>query len=53
MNTGKGGEMFRGAGVCEIPNSKHQITNKSQIPIPNDQDILGVLNFGHCYLFGI
>ena len=25
-------------GVNEIPNSKHQITSKSQIPIPNDQN---------------
>ena len=50
----------------EIPNSKHQITNKSQIPIPNDQNSFGILklgtrpqggeskrsadNFGHCDL---
>ena len=38
------------AGVCwsngeyEIPNSKHQITNKSQIPIQNDQNSFGILN---------
>jgi hypothetical protein len=37
----------------EIPNSKHQITNKSQIPILNDQNRFGILNFGHCYLFVI
>jgi len=53
----------------EIPNSKHQITNKSQIPILNDQNMFGILklgtrpqggeskrsadNFGHCYLFDI
>ena len=29
----------------EIPNPKHQITNKSQIPIFNDQNIIGVLFF--------
>jgi hypothetical protein len=56
-------------GVYEIPNSKHQITNKSQIPILNDQNRFGILklgtrpqggeskrsadNFGHCYLFDI
>jgi len=34
----------------EIPNSKHQITNKSQIPILNDQNGFGISNFGHCYL---
>ena len=31
-------------GVYEIPNSKHQITNKSQIPIQNDQNRFGILN---------
>jgi|GEM_PF-3421591 hypothetical protein len=30
----------------EIPNSKHQITNKSQIPIPNDQNIKQVWSAG-------
>jgi hypothetical protein len=46
----------------EIPNSKHQTTNKSQIPIPNDQnikqvwfaggelDIVIFLGFVICYL---
>jgi len=50
----------------KISNSKHQITNKSQIPILNDQNRFGILklgtrpqggeskrsadNFGHCYL---
>ena len=29
---------FWNTGVHEIPNSKHQITNKSQIPIPNDRN---------------
>jgi hypothetical protein len=29
----------------EIPNSKHQITNKSQIPIFNDQNTKQVWNF--------
>ena len=37
----------------EIPNSKHQITNKSQIPILNDQNRFGISNFGHCNLFDI
>jgi hypothetical protein len=40
-------------GGYEIPNSKHQITNKSQIPISNDLNKFGILNFGHCYLFVI
>jgi hypothetical protein len=31
--TGKDCELFWSTGVYEIPNSKHQITNKSQIPI--------------------
>jgi hypothetical protein len=34
----------------EIPNYKHQITNKSQIPILNDQNRFGICNFGHCDL---
>jgi len=48
--------------LSKITNSKHpakkpagrQITNKSQIPIFNDQNLSGrnlVWNFGHCYLF--
>jgi hypothetical protein len=53
----------------EIPNPKHQNTNKSQIPIFNDQNMFGILklgtrpqggeskrsadNFGHCDLFVI
>jgi hypothetical protein len=36
-------------GVYEIPNSKHQITNKSQIPISNDQNMFGILNFGSAF----
>jgi hypothetical protein len=32
-------------GVYEISNPKHQITNKSQIPIFNDQSIRQVSNF--------
>jgi hypothetical protein len=60
---------FLDAGVYEIPKDKHQITNKSQIPIPNDRNMFGILklgtrpqggeskrsadNFGHCDLFGI
>jgi hypothetical protein len=57
------------AGVYKIPSSKHQITNKSQIPILNDQNRFEILklgtrpqggeskrsadNFGHCGLFVI
>ena len=37
----------------EILNSKHQITNKYQIPILNDQNRFGIWKFGHCYLFDI
>ncbi len=29
---------------CKISNFKHQITNKSQIPILNDQNRFGILN---------
>jgi hypothetical protein len=52
--------------TCKIPNHKHQITKKSQIPTlndPNNDLALGtlkgaefyfeILNFGHCDLFGI
>jgi hypothetical protein len=41
------------AGVmehCKISNSKHQIANKSQIPILNDQNRFGIWNFGYCDL---
>ena len=44
------------AGVMEhdkISNFKHQITNKSQIPILNDQNRFGIWNFGDCDLFDI
>ena len=34
----------------KIPKSKHQITNKSQIPKSNDQNRFGISNFGHCDL---
>jgi hypothetical protein len=37
----------------KISNFKHQITNKSQIPILNDQNKFGIWNFGHCDLFDI
>jgi hypothetical protein len=37
----------------EIPSSKHQITNKSQIPMLNDQNRFVIWNFGHCDLFDI
>jgi hypothetical protein len=44
--------------MVEIPISKHQITNKSQIPILNDQNRFGISNlviviyliFVICYL---
>jgi len=44
--------------VSKITNSKHQITNKIQIPIFNDQTfqaetLFGFLNFGYCDLFDI
>jgi sterol desaturase/sphingolipid hydroxylase (fatty acid hydroxylase superfamily) len=48
--------MRKFAGViehCKISNPKHQITNKSQIPICNDQNKKQVSNFGHCDLFVI
>jgi hypothetical protein len=41
--------MASGLGVmehCKISNSKHQITNKSQITIFNDQNKKQVSNFG-------
>gem|GEM_PF-2614134 len=38
---------------CKISNSKHQITNKSQIPILNEQNRFGICDFGHCDLFDI
>ncbi len=38
---------------CKITNPKHQITNKSQIPIFKDKNRFGILNFGHCDLFDI
>jgi hypothetical protein len=37
----------------QIPNTKPQITNKSQIPIFNDQKRFVISNFGHCDLFDI
>jgi len=41
-------------GSYKIPNYKHQITNKSQIPIINDQNFMfEISNFGHCDLFDI
>ncbi|MDH3951563.1 MAG: hypothetical protein OEV11_11070, partial [Deltaproteobacteria bacterium] len=33
--------------------SEGEITNKSQIPILNDQNRFGIWNFGHCDLFDI
>jgi hypothetical protein len=50
--------MLSGPGALEpqvykIPNSKHQTTNKSQIPISNDQNRFGIGNFGYCCLFEI
>jgi len=46
-------ESFVVVEYCKISNSKHQITNKSQIPILNDQNRFGISNFGHCDLFDI
>ena len=47
-----------GSFVSKITNSKHQITNKSQILNYKFQTgskrlffLFGILNFGHCYLF--
>jgi hypothetical protein len=39
--------------VFEIPNPKHQITNKFQIPIFNDQNRFGILVIVICLLFDI
>jgi hypothetical protein len=33
--------------ILKIPNAKHQITNKSQIPKLNDQNMFGASNLGH------
>jgi hypothetical protein len=41
------------ASICKNPNFKHQVTNKSQIPIINDQTMFGISNLGYCYLFDI
>ena len=38
---------------CKISNFKHQVPMKSQIPIFNDKKTFGILNFGHCDLFGV
>ena len=49
-------KMVSGLGVlmyCKISNSKHQITNKSQIPIFNDQNRFEIWNFGYYDLFDI
>ena len=43
----------RGLRYSEISNSKHQISMKSQISIPNDPNLFGILNFGYCDLFVI
>jgi hypothetical protein len=45
--------MFGVEEYCKISNYKHQITMKSQIPISNDQNTFGILNFDHCDLFEI
>jgi len=37
----------------EIPNFKHQIPNKSQIPMYQIPNMYVVLNFGHWDLFDI
>jgi len=49
------------ASHVKISNNKHQITNKLQIPMTKTVDmfvseilsLFGILNFGHCDLFGI
>jgi hypothetical protein len=46
--------MWVDVASAQIPNFKHQIPNKSQIPIPNDRNkIWGFLNFGNWKLFVI
>jgi hypothetical protein len=40
-------------GQVQILNFKHQITNKSQTPILNDQNRFAIWNFGHWKLFVI
>ena len=37
----------------EITNYKHKITNKFQISNKIKRQLFGILNFGHCDLFGI
>jgi len=37
----------------EITKYKHQITNKFQISNKIRRQLFGILNFGHCDLFGI
>ena len=37
----------------EITKYKHQITNKFQISNEIRHQLFGILNFGHCDLFGI
>jgi hypothetical protein len=37
--------LFRVIGDSEISNSKHQIPNTSQIPVSNDPNMFGILNF--------
>jgi hypothetical protein len=39
--------------MMKISNSKHQISNKSQIPMFNDPNRFEILNFVHCNLFVI
>ncbi|MGB6928607.1 MAG: hypothetical protein WBH05_05245, partial [Syntrophobacteria bacterium] len=39
-------ELLWSTRVYEIPSTKHQITNKSQIPISNDQNRFGILKLG-------
>jgi hypothetical protein len=39
--------------IPEIKNYKHQITNKFQISNKIKRQPFGILNFGHCDLFGI
>jgi hypothetical protein len=45
--------LFRELSDSEISNIKHQIPNKSQIPISNVPNSFGILNFDHWDLFVI
>jgi hypothetical protein len=50
---GSGSLSFSRGPRPEGGDSEGEITNKSQIPILNDQNRFGIWNFGHCDLFDI